>query len=393
MAKLATRGLTHAYTSAGPNDGFTLRSVDFEVEDGRVAALLGPSGCGKTTLLRLIAGLDRPDTGDVLLDGESLLKQPPHRRGIGLVFQDLALFPHLGVTANIEFGLRMASWSRARRHARVVELLELFELDGLGARNIHELSGGERQRVALARAVAPEPGVLLLDEPLGSLDEQLKVQLRPQLRALLGRLGTTALLVSHDLRDAVEVADDLLVMASGQLLQAGPLPIVFAAPATLRVAEMLGYMTLAHGPLGLGPLGQTAVIESGVGAVELSREHVEAAFAVETTAGEDRFHVLAHPTSLIGVPVGQGLGCGAEGEVQRVRPEGPLARIELALGKNEGTGMGRALSSELRSVEVRWEWDTQPPAPGTRIAISARPETLRLFGPSGNALATIVPGG
>ncbi len=424
MATLTARSLTRAYLDAGPSggasdaggpasdgaasdaggadagEGFALRGVDLEVADGRIAALLGPSGCGKTTLLRLIAGLDRPDAGDVLLDGESLLGRPPHRRGIGLVFQELALFPHLDVARNVEFGLRMARWPRARRRERVAELLALFELDGLGARRIHELSGGERQRVALARAVAPEPGVLLLDEPLGSLDEPLKAQLRPQLRALLGRLGTTALLVSHDLRDAVEVADDLLVMADGRLLQAGPLPEVFAAPASLRVAEMLGYVTLAHGPLRPGPHGRPAVVEEGVGALELPPALAEVAAAASTSAADAggvararaaALSVLAHPASLLCVPAGRGLGCGAEGRVRRVRPEGPLARIELALGRGAEVGPAAgaaagARDARPRGVEVRWEWDAQPPAPGTRLAIAARPETLRLFGPRGEAL-------
>jgi thiamine transport system ATP-binding protein len=389
MATLAARELTRAYpgteADADADEGFALRAVDFEVADGRVAALLGPSGCGKTTLLRLIAGLDRPDAGDVLLDGESLLGRQPHRRGIGLVFQELALFPHLDVAANVDFGLRMARWPRDRRRERVAELLALFELDGLGGRRIHELSGGERQRVALARAVAPEPGVLLLDEPLGSLDEPLKAQLRPQLRALLGRLGTTALLVSHDLRDAVEVADDLLVMVAGRLLQAGPLPQVFASPASLRVAEMLGYVTLAHGPLRPGEHGRPAVVEEGVGALELPPALAQVA-AAAASAGGGALRVLAHPASLLGVPTDRGLGCGAEGRVRRVRPEGPLARVELALGRGgEEAAEGSSIAGP-RSVEVRWEWDAAPPAPGTRLAIAARPETLRLFGPSGAAL-------
>ena len=391
MATLAARELIRAYPGADANEasaeGFALRAVDFEVTDGRIAALLGPSGCGKTTLLRLIAGLDRPDAGDVLLDGESILGRPPHRRGIGLVFQELALFPHLDVAANVDFGLRMARWPHDRRRERVAELLALFELDGLGGRRIHELSGGERQRVALARAVAPEPGVLLLDEPLGSLDEPLKAQLRPQLRAQLRRLGTTALLVSHDLRDVVEVADDLLVMVAGRLLQAGPLPEVFAAPASLRVAEMLGYVTLAHGPVRPGEHGRPAVVEEGVGVLELPPALAEVASAAGSTSGASgTLRVLAHPASLLGVPTGRGLGCGAEGRVRRVRPEGPLARVELALG---GGGEERATGSSIagpRSVEVRWEWDAAPPAPGTRLAIAARPETLRVFGPSGAAL-------
>ena len=157
MTSLAVRALERSYETgaAGSGGAFALGSLDFEVGDGRVAALLGPSGCGKTTLLRLIAGLDAPDRGDIRLGGESVLALPPHRRGVGLVFQELALFPHLDAATNVDFGLRMARWPEGRRRERVGELLGLFELDGLGRRRIDELSGGERQRVALARAGAP----------------------------------------------------------------------------------------------------------------------------------------------------------------------------------------------------------------------------------------------
>ncbi|MCY4614969.1 MAG: ATP-binding cassette domain-containing protein, partial [Chloroflexi bacterium] len=153
MAALTVRDLTHGYeTGRRVVDG-----VSFEVADGRVAALLGPSGSGKTTILRLIAGLERPEDGDVLLDGESVLGRAPHRRGVGLMFQELALFPHLDVRANVAFGLRMARWRRDRREQRVEELLALVGIEALGSRRVDALSGGERQRVGLARALAPEP--------------------------------------------------------------------------------------------------------------------------------------------------------------------------------------------------------------------------------------------
>ena len=376
MTSLAVRALERSYGgAAGPGDPFVLGPVDFDVGDGRVAALLGPSGCGKTTLLRLIAGLEAPDRGDILLADEPVLALPPHRRGIGLVFQELALFPHLDAAANIDFGLRMARWPEGRRRARVGELLRLFELGGLGRRRVHELSGGERQRVALARAVAPEPSVLLLDEPLGSLDEPLKVQLRPELREMLGRLGTTSLLVSHDLRDAVEIADDLLVMEAGRLLQAGPLPAVLSQPATARVAEMLGYATLVSGATVDRPDGGLAIVEAGVGEVDLPAAHGAGAAAAAPAGGAGAaLRLLAHPASLEGVPVDSGLGCGVVGEVRRVLPEGPLFRVELALGGPGGP---------LRSVQVRWEGAGPPPPAGAPLAIAVRPDALRLFGSAG----------
>ena len=347
MATLSVHELMRRYDG----DVVALRGVSFTVEDGRVAAIFGPSGCGKTTVLRLIAGLDTPDGGDVLLDGVSIARQPAHRRGLGLMFQELALFPHLTVASNVGFGLRMLNWPRQARERRAAELLEVVGLADLGSRRIHELSGGERQRVALARTLAPQPEVLLLDEPLGALDEELKVSLRAHVRALLTQFGTTAVMVSHDLRDAIAIADDLVVMEDGEVLQSGPLPQVVTAPRSVSVARMLGYVTLAAGPVEEGE-----VTERGVGGVAIPS-------GVELTgAGE----VLAHPSSLLAVPAGRGLGCGVDGAVAGVRPDGPQQLVEVALGARG-------------SVVVRWEWDLLPPRVGSRVEIAARPETLRFF--------------
>ena len=329
-----------------------LRSASFRVADGRVAAILGPSGCGKTTALRVIAGLEATESGDVLLDGVSIAGIAPHRRGVGMMFQDLALFPHLDVAGNIEFGLRMSHWPAARRRERVAELLRLAGLEGLGERGVHELSGGERQRVALARTLAPQPDVLLLDEPLGSLDETLKTLLRSELRDLLKRLGTTALLVSHDLRDAIAIADDLIIMSAGRVLQQGPLAELLDAPATPEVARMLGYVTLLRGSVSDG-----LVTEPGVGAITLPPG--------EPVLGT--IEVLAHPSTLRAVAPGGG-SRGIAGTVQRVHPDGGGRSLELRLGD--------------RTVTVRWEHDTPSPAIGETVGVAVRPQALRLFGGS-----------
>ncbi len=346
MATLTVRGLARRF-----DEVVALRDVSLTVADGRVAALLGPSGCGKTTVLRLIAGLDSPDAGDVMIDGESVLDRPPHRRGVGLMFQELALFPHLDVSQNIEFGLRMSKWSKPARAARISELLELVDLPGLGGRRIHELSSGQRQRVALARTLAPEPAVLLLDEPLGALDESLKQELRAQLRQVLARLRTTALIVSHDLRDAAAVADDIVVMGGGDVLQAGPIPAVLAGPSSVAVALMLGYVTIADGAVENG-----RVVEAGVGAVPIPEE---------LPPGR-RAQVLAHPSSLLAVPPGSDLGCGVEGTVVASRPDGPTQVLDIALG-------------DERVMQARWEWDLPPPEDGATVDLTARPGTLRFF--------------
>jgi thiamine transport system ATP-binding protein len=189
-----------------------LDDVSLHVATGEIVALLGPSGCGKSTLLRVIAGLHLPDAGGVAWNGEDLAGVPPHRRGIGLVFQDLQLFPHKDVAANVAFGLRMQGQGRAAIESRVAELLALVDLPGFDRRRVATLSGGEAQRVALARALAPEPRVLLLDEPLGALDRDLHDRLAVDVRHLLRRVGITAVHVTHDEDEARTIGDRLVVL-------------------------------------------------------------------------------------------------------------------------------------------------------------------------------------
>ena len=212
--------------------------VSFDLGRGGIAALLGPSGTGKTTLLRVIAGLHPADSGVVRLRGTDAAGLKPEKRGVGFVFQDLALFPHLDVAGNIGFGL--ASWPRAEREARVADLLARTGLDGLGARRPHELSGGQQQRVALARSLAPKPDLLLLDEPLSSLDADLRPKLRDELRTLLQAEGTAALLVTHDQDEAFAFADTVGVMLAGRLAQWSPGYELYHRPASAEVARFVG---------------------------------------------------------------------------------------------------------------------------------------------------------
>ena len=217
-----------------------LDGVSLKIADGEVVTVLGPSGCGKTTLLRVIAGLQPPDAGQVVLDGRNLAGVPPHRRGIGLVFQDHALFHHRDVFGNVAFGLRMRGDAAASTSARVRELLELVGLAGLERRSIATLSGGEQQRVALARALAPEPRVLLLDEPLGSLDRRLRDRLLDDLGELFTELGVTALYVTHDQAEAFALGDRVVVMREGRIVQIGAPDALWASPADEEVASFLG---------------------------------------------------------------------------------------------------------------------------------------------------------
>ncbi len=224
-----------------------LRGVSLGVAAGSVAALLGPSGCGKTTLLRVVAGLERADSGVVRVEGAPIDGVPPHRRGFGLMFQDYALFPHLDVAGNVTFGLRMQGLDAAAARARVAELLDLVGLTGYERRRVYELSGGERQRVALARALAPRPRLLMLDEPLAALDRALRERLQEDLRAILRAVGVTALYVTHDQEEAFALADLVALLNAGRLVQSGPPEELYRRPADAWAARFLGLGNLVEG--------------------------------------------------------------------------------------------------------------------------------------------------
>ena len=222
-----------------------LDSASLDVADGEIVTVLGPSGSGKTTLLRVIAGLQVPDAGGVLLDGVDLAGTPPHRRGVGLVFQDHALFPHRDVFGNVAFGLRMRGDSPDAVASRTTELLALVGLGGLEKRSVGTLSGGERQRVALARALAPEPRILLLDEPLGSLDRRLRDRLLDDLERLFDELAVTAVYVTHDQTEAFTLGDRVAVMRNGHVVQVATPDDLWAHPLDEDVARFLGLGNLA----------------------------------------------------------------------------------------------------------------------------------------------------
>ena len=234
---LVFEGVTKSY-----GDVLAARSLELSVEVGEIVTMIGPSGCGKSTALRLIAGLERPDSGRILVADEVVAGPgafvQPEKRRVGLVFQDHALFPHLTVAKNVEFGLNHLP--RSERAGRVGEVLELVRLGHLAARSPHELSGGEQQRVALARALAPRPAVVLLDEPFSSLDENLRAQVRAEVVGILRETNTTAVLVTHDQTEALSVGDRVVVMRDGVIDQIGTPQEVFEHPATRFVASFMG---------------------------------------------------------------------------------------------------------------------------------------------------------
>ena len=220
---------------------WAVRGVSLAVPQGAFYSLLGPSGCGKTTTLRLVAGFEEPEAGEVLLAGRRLNGRPPYERNVSTVFQNYALFPHLTVRRNIEFGLRHnGRLARAEVERRVAGVIELVQLAGKEDRRPHEISGGERQRVALARSLVVEPGVLLLDEPLSALDPALRRQVRGELKALQRRVGITFLLVTHDQEEALSLSDTIAVMRAGAIEQAGPPEDLYLRPRTRFVASFLG---------------------------------------------------------------------------------------------------------------------------------------------------------
>ena len=246
--------------------------VDLTVAAGEVVCLLGPSGCGKTTLLRAVAGLAEPSAGRISWGGDPLAGVPPHRRRMGLMFQDYALFPHLDVAANVGFGLRMRGERGAVVAARTSEVLSLVGLAGQGGRAVGSLSGGEQQRVALARALAPEPRLLLLDEPLAALDRGLRARLLGELAELLARLEVTALHVTHDQEEAFALGDRVAVMEAGRITQVDTPAGLWRAPATTSVARFLGFPVLpatVSGGRATGPWGTVVAPGTPDGPCEL----------------------------------------------------------------------------------------------------------------------------
>ncbi|MBN1977097.1 MAG: ABC transporter ATP-binding protein [Anaerolineae bacterium] len=225
-------------------DGWQLADVSFCVEHGEIVCLLGPSGCGKTTLLRVIAGLEAPDGGQMLVDGENVTRTPPHLRGFGLMFQEYALFPHKDVFGNVAFGLRMHGLDHKVVAARVSEALALVGLAGFERRDVSQLSGGERQRVALARSLAPHPRLLMLDEPLGALDRNLRERLLDELPQILHQAGATAITVTHDQEEAFAIAGRVVLMHGGRVVQTGTPREVYRRPASAWVAQFLGLTNL-----------------------------------------------------------------------------------------------------------------------------------------------------
>ena len=290
-----------------------LSNVDLEVPPGQLVALLGPSGSGKTTLLRVVAGLESSDSGEVLYGENNVTRLSARERNVGFVFQHYALFNHMTIFENIAFGLRVRKWKKDAVQARVEELLKLIQLEGLARRFPSQLSGGQRQRVALARSLAPQPQVLLLDEPFGALDAKVRLELRRWLRRLHDEIHMTSLFVTHDQEEAFEVADRVVVMNKGRIEQVGSPDEVFAKPANPFVMDFLGSVNVFHGRVQSG--------KARVGAFEIPFPEHTSEQARQATA-----YVRPHELDIDRVPHGEG---SVKAKVLRVSRSGSLVKLLL----------------------------------------------------------------
>ncbi|GKU75985.1 sulfate/molybdate ABC transporter ATP-binding protein [Paenibacillus sp. L3-i20] len=227
-------------------DFHAVRNVSFDIEKGKLIGLLGPSGGGKTSILRMLAGLETPTSGDIVFHGKRVNDLPPQERGIGFVFQNYALFKHMTVYDNVAFGLKVKKQSKEQIRERVMYLVELTGLKGFEHRYPHQLSGGQRQRVAFARALAPEPQLLLLDEPFAAIDAKIRSELRTWLKDMIERVGITSIFVTHDQEEAIEVADEIMIINKGQLEQKGSPWDIYKSPETPFVASFIGESSIVE---------------------------------------------------------------------------------------------------------------------------------------------------
>lgn len=258
MATLELKDLTKTFGTFTAVD-----HVNLQVAQGEMIALLGGSGCGKTTTLRMIAGFTEPTSGTVLVDGNDIGKLPPYKRNIGIFFQNYALFPHMTVYENVAFGLKLQKLKTTEIRRKVEDILSLVKLSNLDQRYPRELSGGQQQRVALARALVMQPSILLLDEPLSNLDAKLRVEMQVEIKRIQKELGITTIIVTHDHEEAVSLADRVIVMNAGKILQIGTPQDVFDHPSSLFVADFMGFSTFLHGTAALMPEGKRVVNCSG----------------------------------------------------------------------------------------------------------------------------------
>ena len=341
-----------------------IEALDLEVGHGELFTLLGPSGCGKTTLLRIIAGFERQNAGDLRVGGRLANDLAAHRRDMGMVFQNYAIFPHMSVFDNVAYGLRQRGFRRAALGAKVGEALELVRLAGFERRFPDQLSGGQKQRVVLARALVIEPEVLLMDEPLSALDAKVRVGLRQDIRLVQQKLGITTLYVTHDQEEALVVSDRIMVMEAGAIRQLGSPREVYENPANLFVATFIGTSNLFEGRI--ERTGEDAAVV--IGGARLACPALAAAHGAE-------LHVVLRPEHLVVLedgPVPDGLAA-LEGVVELVSYLGSHSRIAVRVA-----GVAEAVEVEVASAS-----SASALPPGREVRLGFRPEAALLFAGDG----------
>jgi iron(III) transport system ATP-binding protein len=328
-------GLTKTFAVAGGRGAVAVRDFSLRIEPGEFVTLLGPSGCGKTTVLRMLAGLERSDAGDILIDGRSIQSLAAHRRNVGMVFQNYALFPHMSVFENVAYSLRVRKFPDERVRYDVPAALKSVGLENMAGRLPGQLSGGQQQRVALARALVMQPDLLLFDEPLSNLDARLRVQVRGELRRLQKRLGTTSIYVTHDQDEAMSLSDRIVVMNSGRVEQVGTPEEIYAHPASLFVAEFVGQVNALPGRV-------VARTQS-----EVTLETLEHRIAVPGgRCPADDVLVLVRPEAIrVTAPAGAGARAGI---VEEVEYRGDRVEYRIRIGETRLVAIEASLQRHAR---------------------------------------------
>jgi spermidine/putrescine ABC transporter ATP-binding subunit len=356
-AALGLRGVSKSY-----GESVALRPTDLDIEAGEFVTLLGPSGCGKTTLLRIVAGLTEPRDGQVLLDGRDVTRDPPERREVNLVFQNYALFPHLDVRGNIEYGLRAHGVPREEAHRRVSETLAAIGLGDLAARRVAEISGGQAQRVAVARALVNRPKVLLLDEPLSALDLQLRKQMQHELRRIHRTFRTTFVYVTHDQAEALTLSDRIVVMNAGAIEQVGRPPEIYRDPSSAFVAGFVGESSMLRGTL-VERTGDRAVVR-----LLASGQTVQTRAGVNDLSAGAEVAVVVRPEAVSVAPVEA--GC-VDGTVADLWFAGDCYSMRVDLSGDSGASI---------RVDVPAGASAVGHARGDRVSLELDPEALVAVG-------------
>lgn len=336
--------ISHLEKAFGSN--LVVKDFNLEVDKGEFISLLGPSGCGKTTVLRMVAGFERPTSGSITIDGQEVTGLKANARNIGMMFQAYALFPNLTVADNVAFGLKVKGVARAEREARVVEMLGLIGLSEMSGRFPFQLSGGQQQRVALARALAPSPRVLLLDEPLSALDAKVRVSLRNEIREIQQRLGITTIFVTHDQEEAMSISDRIVVMNAGIADQVGTPFEIYNRPTTRFVANFVGTLNTFAVKVEDGPTGR----------VRLGGELLTLPSALTGGKGDEMAIALRPEALRLGRE--PGYETVVSGRIEEVHFMGSIIRLHVRL------------AGEAVVMDTFNRADQPPPKPGTEVEIS-----------------------